>query len=196
MNSLRLLFRHLLAFRSLHESDGTFEITAPGGVVWSLFDIEYLYGVAMRRPLNVAGTLRPVEDITPGYHIQHSGSWNLIESAHCDCKAKAKPLVFMLADDRKKRFAYDSEALSLSPQEKHLLDYDKANPCLPLRQQQAIELFLVLNLPEDEAALRMGLSRTNPVGMYATSGLTRLLKLMDEGYLPRFEDDGRLLSVA
>lgn len=196
VNSLRILFRHLLAFRSLHEADGTFEITAPTGQTWSLFDIEYLYSAAMRRPIDVTGTLRVAEDLAPGFYVQLSGVWSLIEGVHCDVKTKSKPLVLALSQERVKRFACEASVLSLSPQEKRLLDHNKANPCLPLRQQQAIELFLVLNLPEAEAAVRMGLAPTNPVGMYATSGLTRLLKLMDEGYLPRFADDGRMLSVA
>lgn len=129
VNSLRLLFRSLLAFRSYYESDGISEIVAPNGVRWVLFDLEYLYKIAMRRPTG------------------------------------------------KK-------------------EVDRRRPTLPLRQQQAIELFLVLNLPEKEAAIRMGLSPSNPVGMYATSGLTRLLRLMDTGYLPRFVDTDKMLSVA
>jgi hypothetical protein len=120
----------MLAFRSLYESEGISEITAPNGTCWSYFDLIYLYQVAMRRP---------------------TGS----------------------------------------------KDYDREHPTLPLRQQQAIELFLVLNMPEDKAAEIMGLSRTNPIGMYATAGLTRLLRLMDTGYLRRFADsDQRMFSVA
>lgn len=52
---------------------------------------------------------------------------------------------------------------------------------LPMRQRQAIELFLVLNLPEDRVAELMGIKRSNPCGMYASSGLVRLLKEMDAG---------------
>jgi hypothetical protein len=122
VNTLRVLFRHLHQFRSLFESEGICEITAPNGTIWSLLDIEYLYTAAMRRPTGVK-------------------------------------------------------------------EFDRAHPCLPLRQQQAIELFLVLNKPEDKAAEIMGLSHTNPVGMYATSGLTKLLKLLDEGHLTRFAPD-------
>jgi hypothetical protein len=122
VNTLRVLFRCLHQFRSLFESEGIYEITAPNGSVWSLFDIEYLYKAAMRKPTGER-------------------------------------------------------------------EYDRAHPCLPLRQQQAIELFLVLNLPEDQAAEIMGLSRTNPVGMYATSGLSKLLRLLDEGHLTRFAAD-------
>lgn len=116
------MFRHLLWFRSVYESDGVTEITAPNGSAWSLFDIEYLYKEAMRRPTG--------------------------------------------------------DKL-----------YDLLHPCLPIRQQQAIELFLVLNMPEDQAAVTMGLKSTNPVGMYATSGITKLLKFLDEGRLRRFDAD-------
>jgi hypothetical protein len=129
VNTLRLLFRHLLAFRSLYECEGISEIISPDGVTWSLFDLEYLYKAAMRRPTGIK-------------------------------------------------------------------DYDREHPTLPIRQQQAIELFLVLNMPEERAAVTMELSPTNPVGMYATQGLTRLLRMMDTGYLKRFADTDRMLSVA
>jgi hypothetical protein len=52
---------------------------------------------------------------------------------------------------------------------------------LPLRQRQAIELFLVLNMPEDKVAEELGIKSSNPCGMYATSGIVRLLKEMDSG---------------
>lgn len=52
---------------------------------------------------------------------------------------------------------------------------------LPLRQRQAIELFLVLNMPEDKVAETLGIKKSNPVGMYATSGVVRLLKEIDAG---------------
>lgn len=55
---------------------------------------------------------------------------------------------------------------------------------LPLRQRQSIELFLVLNLPESEVAIRMGILPSNPVGMYASSGLVKLLREMDTGNIP------------
>lgn len=130
VNSLRLLFRSLRMFESVHESDGTTEILAPNGCTWNLFDIQYLYRQAMRRPTG----------------------------------------------DRA---------------------FDRRHPTLPLRQQQAIELFLVLNMPEDEAAVIMGLKKTNPVGMYATSGLTKLLKFHDEGRLRRFSPDtADMLAIA
>lgn len=62
---------------------------------------------------------------------------------------------------------------------------------LPLRQRQAIELFLVLNLPEDKVAEAMGIKSSNPCGMYATSGLVRLLKEMDSATIinPWKQDD-------
>lgn len=130
VNSIRLLFRNLEALRSLQESEGIYEITAPNGSTWSLWDIEYLYAEAMRRPTG--------------------------------------------------RKAYDRE-----------------HPTLPLRQQQAIHLFLVMNLPEEQAAVIMGLSKTNPIGMYATSGITKLLRFLDEGRLRRFgEDSTRMFQIA
>lgn len=55
---------------------------------------------------------------------------------------------------------------------------------LPLRQRQAIELFLVQNLSEDRVAELMGIKKSNPCGMYASSGLVKLLKMMDDGSIP------------
>jgi hypothetical protein len=127
VNAVRILLRNLQLFRSLHESGGVDEITAHNGTSWSLWDIEYLYEQAMRRP---------------------TGNRS----------------------------------------------YDRLHPTLPLRQQQAIQLFLVMGFPEDRAAQIMGLSPTNPVGMYATSGITRLLQLMDGGQIRRFRDDGRMFD--
>jgi hypothetical protein len=65
---------------------------------------------------------------------------------------------------------------------------------LPLRQRQAIELCLIRNVKESEAAVMMGVSPTNPVAMYATSGLTKLIGLIESGFFPRFRiefDDER-----
>lgn len=47
---------------------------------------------------------------------------------------------------------------------------------LPLRMRQAINLMLLQGMREDEAAATMGCPG-NPVGMYATEGLRRLLGL-------------------
>lgn len=62
----------------------------------------------------------------------------------------------------------------------------KQLPVLPPRQRQAIELCLVQNIKESEAAVMMGVSPTNPVAMYATSGLTKLIAMIEAGAFPRF----------
>ena len=54
---------------------------------------------------------------------------------------------------------------------------------LPVRQAQAIQMFLVENMTEEEVARWMGIDPRNPVGMYATSGLTRLIELVQSGYI-------------
>lgn len=204
VNSLRLLFRHLLALRSLAESEGVYEITCPNGAVWSLFDIEYLYARAMRRPLKISGTLLPVQSIRVDHYIQHGGKWCRVVKIEED---PVKPIIYIdllipetpdPADRfKRKRFSSTAQVKLLSPHEKRLLDHDKLNPCLPRRQQQAIELFLIQNVLEEEAAVMMGVSPTNPVGMYATAGLERLLKLLDQELLHRFSiDDSNMLSLA
>lgn len=57
---------------------------------------------------------------------------------------------------------------------------------LTQRQRQAITLCLVHGMREKDAAVAMGVSRTNPVMMYATLGLQRLLDMVDSGELERF----------
>jgi hypothetical protein len=57
---------------------------------------------------------------------------------------------------------------------------------LTLRQQQAITLCLVHGVRESDAAEMMGVSRTNPVMMYASLGLQRLLDMIDYGEIDRF----------
>lgn len=59
---------------------------------------------------------------------------------------------------------------------------------LPPRQRQAIQFCLIENMREQDAAVRMGVSPTNPVSMYATSGLTKLVALVRVGALPRFQE--------
>lgn len=49
-------------------------------------------------------------------------------------------------------------------------------PELPLRQRQAITYYLVNNVMERDVAVMMGVSITNPIAMYATSGLERLVE--------------------
>lgn len=59
---------------------------------------------------------------------------------------------------------------------------------LPDRQRQAIELCLVQNMKESDAALTMGVSVTNPVAMYATSGLIKIVDWVNSGELPRYSE--------
>lgn len=61
-------------------------------------------------------------------------------------------------------------------------------PQLPRRQHQAIELCLVQQFRERDAAVAMGVAETNPVAMYATSGLSNLLSIVErEGLGHRFK---------
>lgn len=46
--TLRELIRHLQSFQALRESHNITEITGPGGVTYSIYDIEYLYGCRTR----------------------------------------------------------------------------------------------------------------------------------------------------
>jgi len=64
------------------------------------------------------------------------------------------------------------------------------------RQRQAIELCLVANLKEVEVATMMGLSPTNPVAMYATLGLKKLVEMIDSGELPRYREHASAAEVA
>lgn len=57
---------------------------------------------------------------------------------------------------------------------------------LSIRQQQAISLCLIHNIREKDAARMMGVSVTNPVMMYATLGLRKLLDMVEAGELNRF----------
>jgi DNA-directed RNA polymerase specialized sigma24 family protein len=59
---------------------------------------------------------------------------------------------------------------------------------LPPRQSQAIQLFLVENHKEKVAAKMMGVSEENPIGMYATSGLAKLVAWVNDGSLPRYSE--------
>lgn len=54
---------------------------------------------------------------------------------------------------------------------------------LPPRARQAIELFLVMNMSESDVAEMMSLKASNPIGMYATAGLVRLLERIDQGLI-------------
>lgn len=61
---------------------------------------------------------------------------------------------------------------------------DEAIALLPRGQREAIRLCLVEDMKESDAAIKMGVSPTNPVAMYATDGIKALLRLMDDGLLP------------
>lgn len=110
---LRELFRNLLWWRSLYESDGVDVLPGPDGESYSLWDIDFLY----------------------------------------------------------------SQTSSLPP-----------------RQRQAIQLCLIENVRERDAAIRMGVSPTNPVAMYATSGLEKLVARWNSGELGSpYDRDARRL---
>lgn len=57
---------------------------------------------------------------------------------------------------------------------------------LPPQMRAAIEFFLYENMLEKDAAVRMGVSASNPVAMYATVGLTKLVAMARNGELPGF----------
>lgn len=57
---------------------------------------------------------------------------------------------------------------------------------LPKRQREAIILYLINNMREADAAVAMGVSATNPIGIYATVGLQKLVDMIDRGDLSRF----------
>lgn len=57
---------------------------------------------------------------------------------------------------------------------------------LPERQRRAMELCLYDNVAEKTAASLMGIAETNPVSVYATVGLSRLLGWAYAGELPTY----------
>lgn len=59
---------------------------------------------------------------------------------------------------------------------------------LPPRQRQAIELCLIQNMKESDAAVAMGVSETNPVSMYATSGMEKLIQMVQSGALNCYQE--------
>lgn len=64
--------------------------------------------------------------------------------------------------------------------------YQASQLHLTSRQKQAISLCLVHNMREKDAARAMGVSLTNPVMMYATLGIRRLLDMISSGELDFF----------
>lgn len=65
---------------------------------------------------------------------------------------------------------------------------ERAEELLTFRQFQAINLCLINNMRERDAAIYMKVSPTNPVMMYASLGLQRLIDAMDAGTLSRYVD--------
>jgi hypothetical protein len=104
VETLREMFRHLQAWHSLYEAEGTDVLTGPDGEEWSLWDIDILYEMSQ-------------------YYLS-------------------------------------------------------------VRQRQAIRLCLYENLSEARAARAMGTDESNPVTMYASSGLETLVHLYRVGMLP------------
>lgn len=56
-------------------------------------------------------------------------------------------------------------------------------PRLSPRKRQAIQLFLIEDHSEESVARMMGVSVTNPIGMYATDGIVTILSMLDQGEL-------------
>jgi len=67
--------------------------------------------------------------------------------------------------------------------------YENLN-VLPQRQAQAIELYLIQNMRERDAAEAMGLSPTNPIGVYASVGLAKLIEISERGDLRKLMPNG------
>ena len=57
---------------------------------------------------------------------------------------------------------------------------------LPPRQREAIQYCFLEGMRESDAAVRMGVSPTNPVSMYANEGVKKILVMIVAGDLPRF----------
>lgn len=78
--------------------------------------------------------------------------------------------------------APDGEEFSIWDVEYLVQQLDLLTP----RQRQSIQMCLIDNMREVDAARAMGLSPSNPVAMYATDGLRRLIKMIEEGTLDRW----------
>lgn len=61
----------------------------------------------------------------------------------------------------------------------------------PERMQQSIQFCLYENMKESDAAVRMGISASNPVSVYATIGLTTMLTKATKGELATYRIDIR-----
>lgn len=63
--------------------------------------------------------------------------------------------------------------------------YQQRTAC-PDRQRESIRYCLYENMKERDAAVRMGISASNPVSVYATIGLTTMLLKASQGELPGY----------
>lgn len=95
---------------------------------------------------------------------------------------------------------YETEGIDtiLGPDgtEYHLRDIEYLYACrkhLSPRQRQAIELCLYEQVKERDASVAMGIQESNPVAMYATNGLKKIVEMADAGLLSRFTPE--LLSA-
>ena len=66
--------------------------------------------------------------------------------------------------------------------------YDASQTMLSDRQAQAIRMFLVDGMFEADCAELMGVSRTNPIGMYATNGLERIVMLINDRLIRGYQN--------
>lgn len=57
---------------------------------------------------------------------------------------------------------------------------------LPQQMRLAIEFCLFENMKEKDAAVRMGVAESNPVAMYATVGLTKIIAMSRSGEVPGY----------
>lgn len=70
----------------------------------------------------------------------------------------------------------------------HDLDYlYRQLHVLPPRQHQAIELCLIRNVKESDAAVMMGISPNTPVCAYSNTALASLIRMIEAGRFPRFQ---------
>lgn len=67
---------------------------------------------------------------------------------------------------------------------------------LPQQMRVVIELYLYQNLLEEETAIRLGVARTNPVAIYATAGLTKLVAMAKGGELSGFHWESKRAVAA
>jgi len=65
---------------------------------------------------------------------------------------------------------------------------------LPTRQKESLQFCLYENMKERDAAVRMGISPSNPVSIYATIGITSLLTMASHGEIPGYYIEVRRVS--